>query len=215
MGTRSKAMIEGDSDSECEDQTLEKMVKTFMKIKTNSKSTDFGDFMSLPKDMDEIKLSANLESGIEEGDLYLKKDGDIMVQNLKKNKAKPDDYSGAALAVIKPHIGKKKMKKLKKLEKEKTKGSDWYNMPALEMTEERQRDLELLQMRGVLIQRDFTRRMPATISLNITRLEQLLTVRQTFTRTEFHRRTGSRPWWTSFLLMLSLKSFRRENTWKS
>merc|ERR1712179_796358 len=147
MGTRSKAMIEGDSDSECEDQTLEKMVKTFMKIKTNSKSTDFGDFMSLPKDMDEIKLSANLESGIEEGDLYLKKDGDIMVQNLKKNKAKPDDYSGAALAVIKPHIGKKKMKKL---EKEKTKGSDWYNMPALEMTEERQRDLELLQMRGVL-----------------------------------------------------------------
>merc|ERR1712179_273415 len=144
MGTRSKAMIEGDSDSECEDQTLEKMVKTFMKIKTNSKSTDFGDFMSLPKDMDEIKLSANLESGIEEGDLYLKKDGDIMVQNLKKNKAKPDDYSGAALAVIKPHIGKKKM------EKEKTKGSDWYNMPALEMTEERQRDLELLQMGGVL-----------------------------------------------------------------
>merc|ERR1712106_395381 len=55
-----------------------------------------------------------------------------------------------ALAVIKPHIGKKKMKKLTKAEKEKTKGSDWYNMPALEMTEEREKDLELLQMRGVL-----------------------------------------------------------------
>jgi len=154
LPTRTRAMIEGDSDSECENETLEKMVKSFMNIKSKSKSTgtDFGDFLSLPKDLDEIKLSADLESGIGEDDFYLKKekDGDLMVQNFKKNKSKPDDYSGAALAVIKPHIGKKKMKKLKKLEKEKTKGSDWYNMPALEMTEERQRDLELLQMRGVL-----------------------------------------------------------------
>merc|ERR1712025_1163877 len=142
--------IEGDSDSECEDHAMGKMIEAFKKIKSKSKSNDFGDYLSLPKDLDEIKLSANLESGIDENDLYLKKDGDIVVQNLKKKTIKSEDYSGAALAVIKPHIGKKKMKKLKKLEKEKTKGSGWYNMPALEMTEERQRDLELLQMRGVL-----------------------------------------------------------------
>ena len=67
-----------------------------------------------------------------------------------QTKLKPDDYAGAALAVHKPHIGKKKLKKLKKAEREKTKGGDWYNMPALELTEERRQDLELLQMRGVL-----------------------------------------------------------------
>merc|ERR1719483_1744438 len=108
------------------------------------------DYLSLPKGLDEIKLSSNLETGIDENNFYLKKDGDLTVQNLNKKKPKSDDYSGAALAVIKPHIGKKKMKKLKKAEREKTKGSEWNNMPALEMTEERQRDLELLQMRGVL-----------------------------------------------------------------
>jgi Fcf2 pre-rRNA processing len=29
-------------------------------------------------------------------------------------------------------------------------GKDWFNMPALELTEERKNDLELLQMRGAL-----------------------------------------------------------------
>ena len=39
---------------------------------------------------------------------------------------------------------------LKRAEREKTKGADWYNMPAPELTEERKNDLELLQMRNVL-----------------------------------------------------------------
>ena len=151
LPSRSRAQIDGDTDSDCDDdQAFEKMIETFRKIKTKSKSSDFGDYLSLPKELNEIKLSANLETGIDENDFYLKKDGDLMVQNLNKKKPKSDDYSGAALAVIKPHVGKKKMKKLKKAEREKTKGTDWYNMPALELTEERQRDLELLQMRGVL-----------------------------------------------------------------
>jgi hypothetical protein len=30
------------------------------------------------------------------------------------------------------------------------KGKDWFNMAALELTEERKNDLELLQMRGAL-----------------------------------------------------------------
>ena len=70
--------------------------------------------------------------------------------NISKNKVGDEDYSGAALAEHKPHIGKKKLKKLKREEREKTKGKDWFNMPALEMTEERQRDLEMVQMRKVL-----------------------------------------------------------------
>ncbi|RWS29285.1 acidic 82 kD protein mRNA-like protein, partial [Leptotrombidium deliense] len=44
---------------------------------------------------------------------------------------------------------RREMKKRKKLEKEKTKGSEWFNLPATEMTEERKRDLMLLQMRNV------------------------------------------------------------------
>uniref|UniRef100_A0A0N5ASP1 Fcf2 domain-containing protein n=1 Tax=Syphacia muris TaxID=451379 RepID=A0A0N5ASP1_9BILA len=38
----------------------------------------------------------------------------------------------------------------KTVEREKTKGSDWYNLPATEMTEERARDLEIIQMRDAL-----------------------------------------------------------------
>lgn len=51
---------------------------------------------------------------------------------------------------IKPKLGKKAMKKLKKLEREKTKGPGWFNMKAPEMTDEMQRDLEVLKVRGAL-----------------------------------------------------------------
>merc|ERR1711874_284400 len=46
--------------------------------------------------------------------------------------------------------GKKKLKKLKREARAKTKGDGWFNMPALEMTEERKRDLEIVQIRGAL-----------------------------------------------------------------
>jgi len=148
--SRGRGLVHAETDSECDDPALEKIIEKFKEIKSKSKTSDLGDYLSLPKDLNEIKLSAKLETGIDDKDLYLKKEGDLVVPNFKKKNVKSEDYSGAALAEIKPHIGKKKMKKLKKAEREKTKGSDWYNMPALEMTEERQRDLELLQMRGVL-----------------------------------------------------------------
>ena len=51
---------------------------------------------------------------------------------------------------IKPKVGKKKSKKLKKIEQEKTKGDKWYGMPATEVTEEIKNDLEILKMRGAL-----------------------------------------------------------------
>ncbi|CAB3411106.1 unnamed protein product [Caenorhabditis bovis] len=47
-------------------------------------------------------------------------------------------------------LGRNARARLRKEEREKTKGSQWFNMPATEITEERKRDLELLQMRGVL-----------------------------------------------------------------
>ena len=51
---------------------------------------------------------------------------------------------------IKPKMGKKAEKKAKKLEREKTKGQEWYGMPATEVTDEIKRDLEVLKMRDAL-----------------------------------------------------------------
>lgn len=39
---------------------------------------------------------------------------------------------------------------ISQIEREKTKGAGWFDMKAPEMTEEIQRDLELLKMRSVL-----------------------------------------------------------------
>ena len=148
--TRSKKQIEEDTDSEPEDEDMSLMVEKFKQMRAKSGKSSLGDYLSLPKDLSEIQLSSKLESGLDDSQLYLKSEGDLIVTNISKNKVGDEDYSGAALAEHKPHIGKKKLKKLKREEREKTKGKDWFNMPALEMTEERQRDLEMVQMRKVL-----------------------------------------------------------------
>merc|ERR1712083_833713 len=100
----------------------------------------------------------SLESGVTEEDCYLREDGGITVQKFFSGQTSLEDTSGAAVATYSPKVGKKKMKKLKKAEREKNKGKDWFNMPALELTEERKADLELLQMRGVLDPKRFYKR---------------------------------------------------------
>ncbi|CAD5227892.1 unnamed protein product [Bursaphelenchus okinawaensis] len=58
-----------------------------------------------------------------------------------------EDYDKKAIQ----EIQKKSIRQLKrerKVEKEATKGKGWFGMPATELTEERKRDLELLQIRG-------------------------------------------------------------------
>ncbi|CAO4387902.1 unnamed protein product [Caenorhabditis nigoni] len=47
-------------------------------------------------------------------------------------------------------LGQNALARHKKVEGEKTKGSDWFNLPATELTEEHKRDLEYLQMRSTL-----------------------------------------------------------------
>jgi hypothetical protein len=83
---------------------------------------------------------------------------DDMIQRVEKKDKKIEDYSGAKPAVITEKVGKKKLKKLRRQEREKTKGKDWFDMPAPEMTEERKLDLELLQMRGALDPKRFYKR---------------------------------------------------------
>merc|ERR1711974_482109 len=122
------------------------------------------------------------------------------------NKTSLEDTSGAALASYSPKVGKRKMKKLKRAEREKNKGKDWFNMPALELTEERKADLELLQMRGVLDPKRFYKRSDKE---GLPKYFQWWTTLQTSTQTGCLTRQGNLPWWMSSLLTLSLRSSRR------
>ena len=47
-------------------------------------------------------------------------------------------------------ISMRQQKMARKVEREKTKGKEWYNMPAGEMTEEIKNDLSIIKMRGGL-----------------------------------------------------------------
>jgi len=154
-----KDLVEAeDSESDLEDPIVNSMVAAFRKNLSTKKSID-GDFIAIGSKVKGSLDLGTLESGVTEEDCYLKEDGGITVQKfLSSNKTSLEDTSGAALASYSPKVGKRKMKKLKKAEREKNKGKDWFNMPALELTEERKADLELLQMRGVLDPKRFYKR---------------------------------------------------------
>lgn len=49
----------------------------------------------------------------------------------------------------------KKLKKDRRKETDKTKGDKWFGLPATEMTEEKLRDLEVIQMRSILNPKQF------------------------------------------------------------
>jgi len=146
LPTRTKLDQDGDVDVETDDPKMEKFLQNFKNLCGLDKSSQWEDFIKVSADQATKQFSAELESGLGEEDRYLKEDGDIVVQT--KQIQIEEDYSGAAPAVIKEKIGKKKAKKLRKEEREKTKGKDWFNMSAPEMTEERKLDLEVIQMRG-------------------------------------------------------------------
>lgn len=60
-----------------------------------------------------------------------------------------------AHAVPDADTSKRLIQKKRKLEASKTKGKDWFNLPATELTEEVKQDLEILQMRSVLDPKHF------------------------------------------------------------
>jgi hypothetical protein len=55
-------------------------------------------------------------------------------------------------------LGKRKLKRMRKEERDKTKGSGWFNLPCPEMTQERKNDLEALSLRGALDKKHFYKR---------------------------------------------------------
>ena len=148
LPVRTKEQQDADTDSE-DDEQISVLVNKFKQICKKSGVSSSADYLSLPQEMKDVQLSSKLDSGLDNLS-YHRTEGDLIVTDMKNNVKKDEDYSGAALAEFKPHIGKKKLKKLKKEERDKTKGKDWYNMTAPELTEETQRDLELIQMRHVL-----------------------------------------------------------------
>ncbi len=50
---------------------------------------------------------------------------------------------------------KRRLKMERRKEADKTKGDKWFNLPATEMTEEKLRDLEVIQMRSILNPKQF------------------------------------------------------------
>nr|CAG4644403.1 EOG090X0GO7 [Lepidurus arcticus] len=86
------------------------------------------------------------------------------MRNLSLHLTKEDDL--LANSVVKPGFeqqhtippyqeAKKKEKLERQKERSKTKGNAWYGLPATELTEERKRDLEVIQMRSILDTKQF------------------------------------------------------------
>lgn len=57
--------------------------------------------------------------------------------------------------VPKYSASKRQLKMERRKEADKTKGGKWFNLPATEMTEEKLRDLEIIQMRSILNPKQF------------------------------------------------------------
>ena len=114
-------------------------------------------------------MASTLQIGFEEGGSYI---------DYKPSLTKPDDKLPLAdyqklrveklmeKSVIKPGFeklesvpryieGKRELKSKRSKEADKTKGDKWFNLPATEMTEEKQRDLEIIQMRSILNPKQF------------------------------------------------------------
>ncbi|CAH1111100.1 unnamed protein product [Psylliodes chrysocephalus] len=105
-------------------------------------------------------------------DLGVNEDGTLKKRNIKpkkkliKEKDKIDVKKILEKSIITPDFEKlhvvppidisdKKLKQQRRKERDLTKGSKWYGLPATELTDEVKRDLEVLQMRSVLDPKHF------------------------------------------------------------
>lgn len=60
-------------------------------------------------------------------------------------------------------MGKRKLKAIKKKLRDKTKGPNWFDMTAPEITDDRKNDLEALKLRGALDTKRFYKRNAGTV----------------------------------------------------
>nr|CAG4652269.1 EOG090X0GO7 [Triops cancriformis] len=93
--------------------------------------------------------TSDREGKMQQLSLRLSKEDDLLKQSVIKPGFEQQH-------ILPPYQEAKKREKIeKRKEREKTKGKSWYDLPATEMTEERKRDLEILQMRSVLDTKQF------------------------------------------------------------
>ncbi|XP_044733083.1 deoxynucleotidyltransferase terminal-interacting protein 2 [Chrysoperla carnea] len=79
----------------------------------------------------------------------------VVSKVLEKSKVLSDPNFEILKSVPNYDISDKKLKKIKQIERSKTKGQKWFDLPATEVTDEIKRDLEVLQMRSVLDPKHF------------------------------------------------------------
>jgi hypothetical protein len=114
----------------------------------------------------EVKLASSLQPGIDMKGYFSDKPNEML--HLINSSADADKLF-AEKCVIKPgfeqqtsinstRISRRQHKKNNKIEREKTAGASWFNMPAAEMTEENKMDLTILQMRDALDPKRFYKR---------------------------------------------------------
>lgn len=63
---------------------------------------------------------------------------------------------------IAPIVGRRQLKRQKKEEREKTKGKEWFDMAAPELTPELQNELDILKMRSAIDPTRFYKKSDAT-----------------------------------------------------
>lgn len=108
-------------------------------------------------------LSSSLQVHMNEGDVYVHtnmfKDGKPSKSQKMKNKKQEDELMKQSVLTgeaekqhtLPPYSESfNQLKKQRKAEREKTKGKDWFNLPATELTEEKKNDLMVLQYRRAL-----------------------------------------------------------------
>ncbi|KAL3872194.1 hypothetical protein ACJMK2_040136 [Sinanodonta woodiana] len=112
-----------------------------------------------------IQLSSSLQCNIQSDSCYVTLNWDKNLEGISHaniNQAKKDteeelmkksvitDDFERKETIPSYEEGLRQIKKKRRLEREKTKGKNWFQMPAPEMTEERKHDLTILQMRKAL-----------------------------------------------------------------
>lgn len=160
--------VESDSDEELVDSKSKPLpvVSSDFRIpwRKDKPSIDNGDFFVLDSGIgDEEPAEAETSSTqdvLKDGAVETKTDPVVIDDSLKQllDKAICGPSFEKNYAETAKLMGRRAVKKMRKLEREKTKGRDWFDLPATELTDEAKADLELLQMRAAIDPLAFYRR---------------------------------------------------------
>nr|CAG4637448.1 EOG090X0GO7 [Ceriodaphnia reticulata]SVE73270.1 EOG090X0GO7 [Ceriodaphnia reticulata] len=120
-----------------------------------------------------VTLASHMDTGMKDVGVYIDvnphKEKKVGIQSITSDNGSCNPTNTDKLmekSVLKPGFeklesvpqynkSKRRIKMERKKEADKTKGDKWFNLPATEMTEEKLRDLEVIQMRSILNPKQF------------------------------------------------------------